>query len=41
MANDWNEENWFDLVDYAGVNMDAYYDEFKKDIISSEGNVCS
>ena len=23
MAGEWNEENWFDLADYADVDMDA------------------
>ena len=26
MAGEWNEENWFDLADYAGLDMDACYD---------------
>ena len=23
MAGEWNEENWFDLADYADVDMEA------------------
>lgn len=26
MANEWNEENWFDLTDYAVIDMDVCYD---------------
>lgn len=26
MAGEWNEENWFDLADYADVDMDAGFD---------------
>lgn len=31
MAGEWNEENWFDLADYADVDMDAEFDYEPRD----------
>lgn len=36
MAGEWNEENWFDLADYADVDMDAGFD-YEPSIDSSDG----
>ena len=38
MAGEWNEENWFDLTDYADVDMDAGFDYEPSDA-SSDDNV--
>ena len=40
MAGEWNEENWFELADYAKLDMNACY-EYKQSIISSDGNAAS
>ena len=40
MAGEWNEENWFDLADYADVDMDAGYD-YELSIDSSDGIAAS
>ena len=40
MAGEWNEENWFDLADYADVDMDAGFD-YEPSIDSSDGIAAS
>ena len=40
MAGEWNEENWFDLADYADVDMDAGLD-YEPSIDSSDGIAAS
>ena len=40
MAGEWNEENWFDLADYADVDMDAGFD-YEPSIESSDGIAAS
>nr|ADB85436.1 putative retrotransposon protein [Phyllostachys edulis] len=40
MVGEWNEENWFDLADYADVDMDAGFDYEPSDD-SSDGTVAS
>ena len=40
MAGEWNEENWFDLADYADVDMDAGFDYEPSDA-SCDGDVAS
>lgn len=40
MAGEWNEENWFDLTDYADVDMDAGFD-YEPSIDSSDGTAAS
>nr|CCI55289.1 PH01B001G05.12 [Phyllostachys edulis] len=40
MAGEWNEENWFDLVDYADVDMDAGFD-YEPSIVLSDGITAS
>ena len=40
MAGEWNEENWFDLADYADVDMDAGFD-YEPSNDSSDGNTAS
>ena len=38
MAGEWNEENWFDLADYADIDMDAGFDYEPSDT-SSDGDI--
>ena len=40
MVGEWNEENWFDLADYADIDMDASFD-YEPSIIPSDGNAAS
>ena len=40
MAGEWNEENWFDLADYADVDMDAGFG-YEPSIDSSDGIAAS
>ena len=40
MAGEWNEENWFDLADYADVDMDADFD-YEPSVDSSDGIAAS
>ena len=40
MAGEWNEENWFDLADYADVDMDAGFD-YEPSIDPSSGVAAS
>ena len=40
MVGEWNEENWFDLADYADVDMDAVFD-YEPSIDSSDGIAAS
>nr|ADB85316.1 hypothetical protein [Phyllostachys edulis] len=40
MAGEWNEENWFDLADYADIDIDAGFD-YEPSIDSSDGVAAS